>query len=111
MRFAPLALALLAVRAATAATTVPTALRTKLARPARGFQLRMTSFEVPPGEREVCQAIRLPLKAPIDVDRITIRMPSSSTIASHHFAMFLADANAPDLPLDGPQSNVGCAGV
>jgi hypothetical protein len=37
-------------------------------------------------------------------------MPGS-TLASHHFAMFLADADAPNLPLDGPEDNVGCVGL
>src|SRR5262249_21338957 len=83
----------------------------KLHRPARGFQLRMSPFSVPPGEREVCQAIRLPIHRDMDVDRITVRTPSSVTVETHHFAIFLADATAPDLPLDGPVTNVGCAGV
>jgi hypothetical protein len=71
----------------------------------------MTPFSVPPGEREVCQAVRLPVDHPMDVDRITVRMPSSPTLATHHLAIFLADANAPNLPLDGPVTNVGCTGV
>ena len=86
-------------------------IRTKLHAPTRGFQLRMMPFEVPVGEREVCQAVRLPITHPMDIDRITIRMPAGSTLASHHFAMFLADANAPGLPLDGPISSVGCVGI
>lgn len=85
--------------------------RTKLKRPARGFQLRTSMFEVPVGEREICQAIRLPTRHPIDIDRIAVRMPAGATLASHHFAMFLADANAPNLPLDGPTDAVGCVGV
>jgi hypothetical protein len=104
-------LLLLAVLAGTALAADPTTVRTKLHRPARGFQLRMTPFTVPPGEREVCQAIRLPVDRSIDVDRITIRTPNSPTLATHHSAIFLADANAPDLPLDQPVTNVGCAGV
>jgi len=108
MRAATLLLVLLVTGATTA---LPATVTTKLNKPRRGFQLRMTPFEVPVGEREVCQAIRLPIDKPIDVDRITVRMPKGSTLASHHFAMFLADAAAPNLPLDGPESNVGCAGV
>src|SRR5262245_60281785 len=84
---------------------------TRLGKPARGFQLRTGTFEVPIGEREICQAVRLPIKGPVDIDRITVRMPKGSTLASHHFAMFLADANAPNLPFDGPKTNVGCAGT
>ena len=101
----------LVVATAAVATGDPAVLRTKLGRPARGFQLRMTPFAVPVGEREVCQAVRLPIHQPMDVDRITIRMPYGATLASHHFAMFLADASAPNLPLDGPTSSVGCLGA
>jgi hypothetical protein len=102
---------LLIALAGPALAAEPLLMRTKLHRPARGFQLRMTSFEVKPGEREVCQAVRLPISKPIDVDRITVRMPSSPTVATHHLAIFLADASAPNLPLDGPVDNVGCAGA
>jgi len=84
---------------------------TKLAKPRRGFQLRVSPFKVPVGEREVCQAVRLPIDRPVDIDRITVRMPKGSTLASHHFAMFLADADAPNLPLGGPETNVGCVGA
>ena len=108
MRAVALLLALLAIGAVTAGAET---IKTKLAKPRRGFQLRLTPFEVPVGEREVCQAIRLPIDRPIDIDRITVRMPSGPTLASHHFAMFLANADAPNLPLDGPQTNVGCAGT
>src|SRR5262245_41286016 len=84
---------------------------TKLAKPRRGFQLRTARFSVPVGEREICQAVRLPIDAPVDIDRITAKLPKESTLASHHFAMFLADADAPNLPLDGPEDNTGCVGV
>jgi len=84
---------------------------TKLKKPARGFQMRTSRFSVATGEREICQAVRLPITKPVDVDRITVRMPTGSTLSSHHFAMFLAEATAPNLPLDGPKDNVGCAGV
>lgn len=84
---------------------------TKLAKPRRGFQLRTARFSVPVGEREICQAVRLPITKPVDIDRITVKMPKGPTLASHHFAMFLADADAPNLPLDGPETNVGCVGA
>jgi hypothetical protein len=105
------AVLLIALHATVAVAADPTVLKAKLERPARGFQIRTTAFEVPPGEREICQAVRLPVGRAIDVDRITVRMPSSSTVVSHHFAMFLADASAPNLPLDGPVTNVGCFGT
>jgi hypothetical protein len=84
---------------------------TKLKKPARGFQMRTARFSVPTGEREICQGVRLPIDKPVDVDRITVRMPKGLTIASHHFAMFLADATAPNLPMDGPKDDVGCVGA
>ncbi len=99
------------VVATAAAASDPGLVRTKLRPPRRGFQLRMTPFEVPVGEREVCQALRLPVDGPADIDRITVRMPAGSTLESHHFAMFLARADAPGLPLDGPVTSVGCVGV
>jgi hypothetical protein len=105
------ALLLVAVLATTAIAADLTTLTPKLRRPSRGFQLRTARFEVPPGEREICQAVRLPVDRAVDVDRITVRMPSSATVVSHHFAIFLADANAPNLPLDGPVTNVGCTGA
>jgi hypothetical protein len=104
-------LALLLSTASLHAAAAPGTIRTKLAKPARGFQLRTSPFAVPVGEREICQAVRLPITAPVDVDRIVVKMPKGSTLASHHFAMFLADAGAPGLPLDGPETNVGCVGA
>lgn len=102
------AVLLLVSLAATAVAADPGVLSPKLRRPARGFQLRTTPFVVPPGEREICQAVRLPVDRPVDLDRIVVRMPSSPTVVSHHFAIFLADAHAPNLPLDGPVASVGC---
>jgi hypothetical protein len=104
-------LLVLVLATATLAAPPPGLFKTKLKRPARGFQIRTSTFEVPVGEREICQAVRLPVHRPIDIDRIAVRMPTGATILSHHFAMFLADASAPDLPLDGPINAVGCAGV
>ena len=105
------ALLVLLVVGGAAAGELPGTVKAKLKKPARGFQLRTALFEVPPGEREICQAVRLPIKKPVDIDRIIVRYPQGGTMGSHHFAMFLADAGAPNLPLDGPVSNVGCSGV
>ncbi len=90
---------------------LPPLQKAKLKRPARGFQLRTSPFEVPVGEREICQAVRLPIGHRIDIDRMVVRMPSGATLASHHFAMFLAEASAPNLPFDGPVDLVGCSGT
>ena len=110
MRIACTLLAFVALVAASAAGARDRGV-TKLKKPARGFQMRTARFSVPTGEREICQAVRLPITKPVDVDRITIRMPKGLTLSSHHFAMFLADATAPNLPLDGPQDDVGCVGA
>jgi len=105
-----IACALLALAMATAAGARDPGV-TKLKKPAHGFQMRTARFSVPTGEREICQAVRLPITKPVDIDRITVRMPKGLTLSSHHFAMFLADATTPDLPMDGPQDNVGCVGT
>src|SRR5258706_14804613 len=94
--------ALLALLLGLPAFAAPGPLTTKLRKPGRGFPLRTSHFEVPVGAREICQAIHLPLDHPIDIDRMVIKMPTCSTIANHHFAMFLADSAAPNLPLDCP---------
>jgi hypothetical protein len=103
--------ALLALLLGVPAFAAPGLVTTRLRKPGRGFQLRTSHFQVPVGEREICQAIPLPLDRPIDIDRMVVKMPTGSTIASHHFAMFLADASATNLPLDGPIDQIGCAGV
>jgi hypothetical protein len=83
----------------------------KLRPPGRGFQLRLSPFELAGHrERELCQAVRPPVKKPVDVDRIKVKMPFGETFGSHHVAMFLADATAADLPLD-PIDSAGCAGI
>jgi hypothetical protein len=105
------AFALLAVLGPAVAAPATPAMRTRLHRPRRGFQLRIAPFDVPVGEREVCQAIRLPLRHAVDVDRITVRMPHGPALASHHFAMFLADASAPALPFGPPADDTGCVGA
>jgi hypothetical protein len=88
------------------------ALRAHLRRPARGLQARLTPFSVPAAhEREVCQAITLPNTKPMDVDEITVAMPSGAEYSSHHFAIFLyTGADPSSLPRD-PIDSVGCVGV
>lgn len=110
-RLAVLGLVLAALPALVPTRAHGDVVRTKLRKPGRGFQLRTALFEVVRPEREVCQAVALPIRRPIEVDRISVRMPVSSSYVSHHFAMFLADAAAPDLPFGTPVNNVGCAGV
>lgn len=86
-------------------------LRTKLHRPRRGVQVRLSPITIAPrDEREVCQAITVPARHSIDIDRIEIAMPSGLHYSSHHFAIFFYDGDAPGLPTQ-PVDSVGCAGI
>ncbi len=108
-RFARLAIALvLATPIATAAATI----RTRLARPHHGFQVRLSPVTIPAnGEREVCQAIVLRNRAPIDVSAMQFASPTGPGYVSHHFALFVDDnddlASLPQGPVDAP----GCVGL
>ena len=65
----------------------------KLRPPDRGFQVRLAPFDLAAhDERELCQAVRVPVTKPVDVDRIKVKLPYGDTFGSHHVAMFLADA-------------------
>ena len=97
---------LVAVASVAAAGTV----RTKLRRPPGNLQIRIDPFTVTPPETEVCEAVSVPIKKKIDVDEITVRLPEGQDYTSHHFAMFLADKDAPDLPRT-PEKRVGCVGA
>ncbi|HLK10232.1 MAG TPA: hypothetical protein VKW76_02520 [Candidatus Binatia bacterium] len=102
-----LALALLAPLPAAATTTV----RARLARPPHGLQVRLTPFVVPAHhEREVCQAIALRNRRPLDVSTMEFAAPSGRGYISHHFALFVDDnddlAGLPRGTVDSP----GCVG-
>ena len=97
---------LLAVATTASAETV----RTKLRRPPGSVQLRIDPFVVTPPETEVCEAVALPFKKKVDIDEITVRLPEGDRFTSHHFAMFLADKDAPNLP-QTPEKRVGCVGA
>ena len=85
--------------------------RTRLARPARGYQVRLTPFTVPPRtEREVCQAIELPDRRAFDSTTITFASPGTQEYFSHHFALFVDDADDLTSLPQGPTESPGCVG-
>jgi hypothetical protein len=102
-----LAVVLLAPAAAPAAS-----IRVKLHRPHRGIQVRLAPVVVPAAqEREVCQAIELPNREPMDVAVLQFATPGGRTYLSHHFALFVDDVDTmAELPT-GPVNSPGCAGV
>ena len=85
--------------------------RARLDRPARALQIRVSPFTIPAHqEREVCQAIVLPNRAPLDVDALQFATPVGHGYITHHFALFVDDnddlASLPKGPVDAP----GCVG-
>jgi hypothetical protein len=101
-----LAVALLVPVAAPAAT-----IRAKLARPHRGMQVRLAPVVVPAAsEREVCQAIELPNREPVDVAAMRFATPGGRTYLSHHFAIFVDDVDTMAALPHGPVESPGCAG-
>lgn len=99
---------LLLVPAAAPATSI----RAKLHRPRRGVQVRLAPVIVPAAqEREVCQAIELPNRDPIDVAVLEFATPGGRTYLSHHFALFVDDVDTMAALPHGPVDSPGCAGV
>jgi hypothetical protein len=87
-------------------------LRTRLHRPSRGLQVRLTPFDIQAGtEREVCQLIELPNTKELELRDLTIATPAGSEYGSHHFAMFLYSGGADELLGREPFDSAGCAGV
>jgi hypothetical protein len=108
----PRRLVLILAALVTASSSPAATLRTRLARPCHGLQVRLSPIEIAPGtEREVCQAVTLPNDRPIDVNEIRIAMPSGAAYTSHHFALFLDRRDGPPRLPDGPFDNVGCLGA
>ena len=91
--------------------TFPKRLRAKLHRPRSGAQLRLAEFDVPPGgEREVCEAIQLDNRVPIDVSALQFASPTGAGYVSHHFALFVDDNDDfASLP-QGAVTTAGCIG-
>jgi hypothetical protein len=86
-------------------------LRTRLHRPPRGLQVRLSPFEIQPRtEREVCQLIELPNAKEIDVRDLTIAMPAGAEFGSHHFAMFLYTGGNEEVGSE-PFDSAGCVGI
>jgi hypothetical protein len=87
-------------------------LRTRLHRPSRGLQVRLTPFDIQPRtEREVCQLIELPNAKEVDFRDLTIAMPVGAEYGSHHFAMFLYSGGDDELLEREPFDSAGCVGV
>lgn len=84
--------------------------RARLHRPHHGVQVRLAPFEVDAThEREVCQAITTPNRTAMDVQSITVAMPSGKYYASHHFAVFLPGTGP--VQSGKPVDAVGCLNV
>src|SRR5690349_14461079 len=92
------------------AVTPAHAARIHLRRPARGFQMRMGKFTIPPAhEREVCEYRTLPNRRPMDAQQFEFAMSEGS----HHFALWAylgQDRNAADFPV-GIAESPGCTGL
>jgi hypothetical protein len=100
---------LLAVPATTSADILA---RARLRRPSHGFQVRLSPITVGAGEeREVCQLVELPNRKAMDVNRLTIAMPSSPTYSSHHFAVFYFQGDDPGKYRGQTLERAGCNGV
>jgi hypothetical protein len=76
------------------------------------MQARLTPVLVPANrEREVCQAIELPNREPVDVAALQFATPGGRTYLSHHFALFVDDVDTMAALPRGPVDSPGCAGV
>src|SRR5215475_10871053 len=67
------------------ANAAPAGAKLRLHKPARGFQMRMESFEVPPsGDREGCEHMVTPNRHPMDVSAFELK----ATPGTHHFVVW-----------------------
>jgi hypothetical protein len=81
-----------------------------LAKPRRGFQVKVGEFTVDPAEDlEMCEYRRLPNRKAIDVNGFRLRMPAGA----HHFVVWSYGGSVQDDSMfpDEPRESVGCAGV
>jgi len=102
--------ALLVVLFALASTAAE--LRTRLHRPPRGLQVRLSPFDIQQRtEREVCQLIELPNAKEVEFRDLTIAMPAGAEIGSHHFAMFLYTGGDDQVLGREPFDSAGCVGI
>jgi hypothetical protein len=102
--------ALLAVGLVLATTLAAAKEPSRLREPKRGFQMRVSPFEIESGEDlEVCEYRRLPNKKAIDVTGFEVRMPPGA----HHFVVWGYGGDLQDdagFPA-GPVESVGCIGI
>src|SRR5262245_36025257 len=76
---------IIVVACASAGIAAPAAAKLHLHKPARGFQMRMESFEVPPsGDREGCEHMVTPNRHPMDVSAFEL----VATPGTHHFVVW-----------------------
>jgi hypothetical protein len=84
--------------------------RPYLKKPKRGFQMKVSDFDVKSGEDlEVCEYRRLPNKKPVEITGFKLRMPAGA----HHFVVWRYSGNETDdskFP-QGPVESLGCTGV
>ena len=81
-----------------------------LNRPARGFQMRMESFVVPPGgDREGCEYMVTPNRKPMDVAAFDLK----TTPGTHHFVVweYLGSDHDPADFWSGIKYSPGCVGL
>jgi hypothetical protein len=84
--------------------------RLHLHHPARGFQMRMMSFVLPPdGEREACQYLVTPNKKPVDIAAFDLK----TTPGTHHFVLweYLGQHHDPADFWSGLRDAAGCVGL
>ena len=84
--------------------------RPYLKKPKRGFQMRVSDFNVVPGQDlEVCEYRRLPNKKAVDIVGFKLRMPAGA----HHFVVWRYGGDTTDDSLfpQGPVESLGCTGV
>jgi hypothetical protein len=84
--------------------------RTHLKKPKHGFQMRVGTYTIQPGEDlEMCEYRRLPIKRPMAVTEFELRMPPGA----HHFVMWGYGGRITDDSRfrQGPFESVGCTGA
>ena len=95
---------------AAAAMATPAAPKLHLRRPARGFQMRMESFVVPPsGDREGCEHMATPNRRPMDVAGFELK----TAPGTHHFVVwdYLGQDQNPADFWTGIEYSTACVGL
>ena len=101
---------IVALTYAAAAIATPAAAKLRLHKPARGFQMRMESFEVPPsGDVEGCEHMVTPNHQPMDVSAFELK----ATPGTHHFVVwdYLGQDQNPGAFWPGIAYSTACVGL